>query len=88
LKGAVIPQSFQAYLTSVTLYNLGTAKGGGFSPKEISDLPEASFPEEFFKNINETTKFLKSELDRLYKKYRLAESVENVATRETASENV
>jgi hypothetical protein len=71
VEGAEIPQSFQAFLTSVTLYNIGTAKGGGFSPKDIAELPEAKFPDEFFSYIENTTTKLKAELDSLYRTHRL-----------------
>jgi hypothetical protein len=72
VEGDKIPSSFSDYLTSVMLFNIGTVKGGGFSPQEIANLPEAKFPTDFFNYIISTTEALKAALDKLYKEYRLA----------------
>jgi hypothetical protein len=70
IEGDSVPTCFAKYTTSVTIFNIGTRVGkDGYSPWPISELPEAANPEEFFRHIDETTKLLKRNLDRLYREH-------------------
>jgi hypothetical protein len=64
--GAEIPECFASYMASVTLYNIGTRVGGGFTHGDVSNLEEARFPEEFFSYIIETTQRLKRRQQELF----------------------
>lgn len=64
----VFPNELARFMTSVTIWNLYTSLQGGL-PKEVAELPEASFPREFQEYIYAKTEELKAELERLYKKY-------------------
>jgi|ERR1039458_3044108 hypothetical protein len=70
LDGDALPQGFTHFMTSVTLWNIYTARHDQpWVPKEVADLPDAKYPEEFEQYIFDTTQRLKRRVDELHKKY-------------------
>ena len=64
------PPAFTHFMTSVTLWNLYTARPDQpWLPEHVAALPQAKYPKEFDEYIYATTEKLKKTLDDLHKKY-------------------
>jgi hypothetical protein len=70
VEGDQLPPSFTHFTTSVTLWNLYTARRDQpWLPEQVAALPQAKFPKEFQEYIYATTEKLKKTLNDLHKKY-------------------
>ena len=70
VEGSELPDHFAHWATSVTLWNIYTAREHEpWVPDEVAALPQLKYPDEFDSYISATTEQLKQRLDELYKRY-------------------
>jgi hypothetical protein len=70
VEGAKVPQHFVHWATSVTLWNIYTAREDQpWVPDEVAALPLMKYPDEFDEHICKTTEQLKQRLNELYERY-------------------
>ena len=69
VEGDKTPPEFARFMSSVTLWNLYTARPNHEVPDHVVALPQAKYPVEFDHYIFETTERLKNKLDSLHRKY-------------------